>query len=509
MSFPTILRRSLPTWLVWAVPLAAAAPAPWQSHAPLPEPRTEVAAGVARGELIVVGGFTADGGNSARSDAYSIARNAWRRLPDLPVAVDHAASASAGGNVYVVGGYGGDRNPLKTAFVLGKDETWQRLPALPDARAAAAAAIAGGKLYVVGGVDGRRGLARVAFALDLKSRRWARIPGPSPREHLAAAAAGLASTRSAAAAPGSTRTRRASRSTTPKARRWTRLAPIPQARGGTGAAYANGRIVSVGGERPQGTIAAVYAYELRTKRWRRLPDLPTPRHGLGVVASAGRVCVARRRPAAGTDRQRRRRVVAALDPAAAEHADSSHAPSTPERTKPITERKWIPKICGPSLAKMPIRRRADQPAGDDERDHEAVDDDVDLVHELVEALVHEADLDLAVAHLLEHVVHLVRQARRDLGQLAASRRARRRDRAGVKRSIISSRAYGCRDLEDVEVRIELDADRAERRDRAVEQQETRRQAQVHRIDQVERLADHLERVDLREARAVVAVVELR
>jgi len=28
----------------------------------------------------------------------------------------------------------------------------------------------------------------------------------------------------------------------------------------------------VGGGRPQGTIASVYAYELR---WRRLPDLPT------------------------------------------------------------------------------------------------------------------------------------------------------------------------------------------------------------------------------------------
>ena len=74
-----------------------------------------------------------------------------------------------------------------------------------------------------------------------------------------------------------------------KTRRWTVLAPIPQARGGTGAAYANGRIVSIGGERPQGTIASVYAYELRTKRWRRLAELPTPRHGLGVVARAGRV----------------------------------------------------------------------------------------------------------------------------------------------------------------------------------------------------------------------------
>ena len=291
MSFPTILRRSLPTWLVLTVPLATAAAAPWQTHAPLPEPRTEVAGGVARGELVVVGGFTADGGNSARTDAYSIARNTWRRLPDLPVAVDHAASASASGNVYVVGGYGGDRNPLKTVFVLGKDETWRNLPALPDARAAAAAAIAGGKLYVLGGVDGRRGLARVAFALDLRTGRWARIPGPSPREHLAAAAASTRVYALGGRSTGIDTNTNRFEVYDARTRRWTRLAPVPQARGGTGAAFANGKIFSIGGERPQGTIGSVYTYVLRTKRWQRLPDLPTPRHGLGVVAAGGRVWV--------------------------------------------------------------------------------------------------------------------------------------------------------------------------------------------------------------------------
>jgi N-acetylneuraminic acid mutarotase len=76
-----------------------------------------------------------------------------------------------------------------------------------------------------------------------------------------------------------------------RTRRWTRLAPVPQARGGTGAAFANGKIFSIGGERPQGTIGSVYTYVLRTKRWQRLPDLPTPRHGLGVVAAGGRVWV--------------------------------------------------------------------------------------------------------------------------------------------------------------------------------------------------------------------------
>ena len=290
------MRRSLPTrpfrpWLLGAAVLGLGAggqTAAWQSHPPLPEPRTEVAAAVARGEIVVVGGFTADGGSSARVDAFSIAGNRWRRLPDLPVAVDHAAAASANGRVYVVGGYGRDRAPLDAAFAL-ENGAWRRLAPLPDARAAAAAAIAGGRLYVLGGVDGRRSLARVAFALDLRTGRWARLPGPGPREHLAAAAAGTRVYALGGRSAGIDTNTARFEAYDPRTRRWTRLASVPQARGGTGAALVNGRIVSIGGERPEGTIRSVYAYDLRTKRWRRLGDLPSPRHGLGVVAHGGRV----------------------------------------------------------------------------------------------------------------------------------------------------------------------------------------------------------------------------
>ena len=296
MSFRTILRRSLPTrpfrpWLPAALllGLGAGGQAPaWQSHAPLPEPRTEVAAAVVRGEIIVVGGFTSGGGNSARVDAYSIAGNRWRRLPDLPVAVDHAAAAGANGRVYVVGGYGGDRAPLDAAFAL-ENGAWRQLAPLPDPRAAAAAAIAGGRLYVLGGVDGRRSLARVAFALDLRTGRWARLPGPSPREHLAAAASGTRVYALGGRSAGIDTNTALFEAYDAAKRRWTKLAPVPQARGGTGAALVSGRIVSIGGERPQGTLRAVYAYELRTRRWRRLTDLPSPRHGLGVIAHGNRV----------------------------------------------------------------------------------------------------------------------------------------------------------------------------------------------------------------------------
>jgi non-specific serine/threonine protein kinase len=72
---------------------------------------------------------------------------------------------------------------------------------------------------------------------------------------------------------------------------WTRLAPVPYPRGGTGAAVSRGLVVSVGGEEAGGTIGSVYAYDIAQARWRQLPSLPTPRHGLGVVAVKSRVFV--------------------------------------------------------------------------------------------------------------------------------------------------------------------------------------------------------------------------
>ena len=260
----------------------------WERHTPMPEPRSEVAAGRAAGELVVVGGFTADGHNTARADAYRPAGDRWRRMADLPASVDHAAAASSNGRMYVIGGYGADRQPQRRVFVLDGG-FWRELARMPDGRAAAAAAIANGRLYVLGGRNGRRALARDAFVLTLGTQVWKRIPGPGPREHLAAA-----SSRGRVYAIGG----RAAGIDTNSARfevydpgtmTWRRLAPLPGARGGTGAAAIGDRIVSVGGEQPAGTIRTVYSYEISKQRWSRLPDLPTPRHGLGVVAANGTV----------------------------------------------------------------------------------------------------------------------------------------------------------------------------------------------------------------------------
>ena len=264
--------------------------AAWLGGTPLSEPRSEVAAAPFRGRIVVVGGFLSSGANSRRVDAYDPVRDAWTRLPDLPVSVDHAAAASVRGRLVVVGGYGADREPLRAAFLFD-GSGWRMLPPPPEERAAAAAtATSDGTVWVVGGRT-RDGLARTMLALDLRTLGWRVVRGPRPREHLAATALGGKVYALGGRLAGYDTNLATVEAFDPRTRRWRRLPDLPSARGGTGAAAIAGRIVSVGGESPEGTERIVWALRPGARRWVRLPDLPTPRHGLGVVALDGRVWV--------------------------------------------------------------------------------------------------------------------------------------------------------------------------------------------------------------------------
>jgi len=273
--------------LVAASP-SAAAPSEWVARAPLPLPRTEVSAAAVGSEIVVVGGYTPDGAASRRADAYSPARDTWRRLPDLPVGVNHAMAVGAGGRAYVLGGYSESGTIMRSVFLLD-GRRWRSLPRMPFPRAAAGAGVAGRRIVVAGGVGEGRRLAQDALVLDLRTHRWSVVPGPTPREHL-----GVTSLAGVVYAVGG---RTAGLDTNllhfesfrPGDRSWKRLQPVPDARGGTGAAGAAGQIVSVGGEEPGGTIAEVMVYRVAEGRWVRSDDLPTPRHGVGVAALAGRV----------------------------------------------------------------------------------------------------------------------------------------------------------------------------------------------------------------------------
>jgi len=256
----------------------------------MPLPRTEVSAAVVGSEIVVLGGFTIDGGASRRADAYSPARNTWRRLPDLPIGVHHAMAVGAGGKPHVLGGYTVAGATLRAAFVL-EQGAWRSLPRMPFPRAAAGAGVAGGRIVVAGGIGEGRRLARNALAFDLRTRRWSVVPGPTPREHLGVTALNGVVYAVGGRTAGLDTNLLHFESFRPGDRRWRRLQPVPDPRGGTGAAALAGRVISVGGEEPDGTIEEVLEYRIAERRWVRLANLPTPRHGVGVAALGGRVYV--------------------------------------------------------------------------------------------------------------------------------------------------------------------------------------------------------------------------
>src|SRR5262249_18895388 len=75
----------------------------------------------------------------------------------------------------------------------------------------------------------------------------------------------------------------------PGGERWLTLMPVPSTRGGTGAAVTAGRVVSIGGEEPAGTIRSVYADDIGARGGPRLAALPPPGPGRGVAAGGARV----------------------------------------------------------------------------------------------------------------------------------------------------------------------------------------------------------------------------
>jgi N-acetylneuraminic acid mutarotase len=198
--------------------------------------------------------------------------------------VNHAAATTSGGRLYVLGGYGAQRS----GFAL-VGSSWRRLT-LPGPRAAAGAVAIRGTIYVVGGV-GAGGLARTMLAYDTKRRRWRTLPGPTPREHLAVATTRGRVYAIAGRTSGLDTNLDLAESWAPGERRWRRETPVPDERGGTGAAAVGRTIVSVGGEAIGGTIRTVFGYDVVRRAWRRLDDLPTPRHGVGVVSYRGSVYV--------------------------------------------------------------------------------------------------------------------------------------------------------------------------------------------------------------------------
>lgn len=273
---------------------------PWEVRAPVPEPRTEVAAAVLDGKIYLIGGFAKEG-VTGRVERYDPKTDRWTVRAPLPVALHHAGAASLNGKLYVAGGFEGARawKPSRRLWEYDPQaDRWTAKREMPTARGALGVAVSEGKLYAVGGL-GTAGLFRVLQnsganeAYHPPSDRWEeKAPLPTPRDHLAVAAVngkihaigGRFDSDYATNLP-------LHHIYDPAADRWREAAPLPRPRSGLAATVFRGKIFVFGGEAPDGTFSDNDAYDPASDRWKSAAPMPTPRHGLGAVTAEERIFV--------------------------------------------------------------------------------------------------------------------------------------------------------------------------------------------------------------------------
>jgi N-acetylneuraminic acid mutarotase len=278
-----------------AAPIDQTASGTWIARAPMPTARQEVAVATLGNEIYVVGGFGANSEPVATVEVYDVASDRWEPRAPYPVPVHHAAAAVVSGRLFVVGGYTGGRvGWTRLASVHEYDparNVWVQRASMLTQRGALAAATVGERLHALGGdVDGVTGAHEV---YDARTDRWTRAATmPTARDHLAAVTVG-GRVWALGGRTGFFGTQYPNVEIyDPATDSWRVGQPLPAGRGGLAAAVIGDRVYAFGGEAPLRIFNANEMYEAAGNRWIAKAPMPTPRHGMGAAVVSGRIYLA-------------------------------------------------------------------------------------------------------------------------------------------------------------------------------------------------------------------------
>lgn len=293
-------------------PAPAGPPGRWETKAPLPLPRSEMAWGTAlRGRVHIVGGYGNQRVDRPYHHAFDPKANAWVELAPLPRGANHVAVVAHGDLLYALGGFvEQNRTPHVDCFVWEADgDRWRQIAPLPRPRGAGAAVVVAGKVWHIGGAGDGPDRASVGWneVYDPATDKWeVRRALPAARDHT-----GTVVWEGRIHVIGG-RFNIFEHNTglhhlyDPATDRWSLKAPLPTPRSGHGAVIVGERVYVMGGEGGSlapGAQGFVYgqteSYHFPTDTWMRHAPMPTPRHGLGAAAVDGVIYVAGGGPVLG------------------------------------------------------------------------------------------------------------------------------------------------------------------------------------------------------------------
>lgn len=282
--------------------------AAWTGGPVLPVPLQEIYATWHQGEIWIAGGLTPLPGAigiSDRSFALNPETMVWRKGPRLSEPIHHPQVVSAGGNLYVMGGFraaDGGLWAMRDAVDMLDGETWTPVPDMPIPLAETHAAVLHGRVHLAGGrtpagpsnaewQDHADTDAHLIF--DPADGSWREGPPlPIARNSGAAASDGARLFVIGGRTLSGGNLADVHRFDT-ATNEWTKLPTMPEARGGTAAALLEDQIFLFGGEEFSADGGRVFenvmALSLTDAEWRELEPMPTPRHGLAAVAGNRRI----------------------------------------------------------------------------------------------------------------------------------------------------------------------------------------------------------------------------
>ena len=210
----------------------------WTPTGEAPVACFEAMSTVVDGRLYRFGGFDAELRATVGSSRFDPQTETWSAIANLPIPVTHVNAAVDGNSLWIAGGFVGDDPGTSTDAVWQYDlegDAWKPGPALPAVRAGGGLVRVGRRLHYFGGFGSERDQVHGDhFVLDLD-----------------------------------------------EAEAWSRLAPLPVARGHVGGAVVEGRIFAIGGQLRHDTnpldLNLVHAYDIDKDRWEACASLPTAR----------------------------------------------------------------------------------------------------------------------------------------------------------------------------------------------------------------------------------------
>jgi hypothetical protein len=249
---------------------------------PLPVALEEAAAATAGGKLYVMGGFDA-AGNSLRT-VWVFDGTSWTAGPRLPLGLDHTSAATLNDHVYVAGGHSFGRDSARLFRLDGA--SWTELAPMLHTRGGHTLLAAAGKLYAIGGNTASANVAG-ADIYDPQTGLWTDLPVfPAPRNHVSGFVFGANVCAAGGRSPATVRVDCFNFESSS----WVRFPDLPRPTSGAGATTLDdGTALVLGGQDAGETrINDQFVRLPDPGGWTAMPAMLVPRHGFELAMFQGR-----------------------------------------------------------------------------------------------------------------------------------------------------------------------------------------------------------------------------